>query len=135
MQADATDPRRFAPAAAIINHRQRQKPTNLAGIAPRLRQPSQLRRREAVPQTDRRRHYNLSQKGMMNHISRLLGITRVSQASRTLVSDPSIGAYHTNDSLSRSSDQRRGCRRLTAIANAFFGPTRTSNRFARVTAV
>ena len=46
-----------------------------------------------------------------------------------------IGAYHTDDSRSRSSDQRRGSRRLTAIANAFFGPTRTSNRFARVTAV
>jgi len=58
-QADATDPRRFAPAATVINHRQRQKPTDLPGVTPRLRQPPQLRRREAAPQPDRRRHRNL----------------------------------------------------------------------------
>ena len=65
--------------------RQRQKPADLPAIAPRLRQPPQLRRREAVPQTDRRRHRNLPRKGMLNHISGLLGIARVSQASRLLV--------------------------------------------------
>ena len=48
LQADAADPRRFAPAATVINHRQRQKPTDLPGIAPRLRQPPQLRRREVA---------------------------------------------------------------------------------------
>jgi hypothetical protein len=37
LQTDGADPRRFAPAATVINHRQRQKPTELTGIAPRLR--------------------------------------------------------------------------------------------------
>ena len=34
LQADPSGARCVAPAAAVINHRQRQKPTNLPGIAP-----------------------------------------------------------------------------------------------------
>lgn len=34
LQANATGARSFAPAATAVNHRQRQKPTNLPAIAP-----------------------------------------------------------------------------------------------------
>ncbi len=36
LQANATGARSFAPAATVINHRQRQKPTNLPAIATSL---------------------------------------------------------------------------------------------------
>jgi hypothetical protein len=84
-QANPTGARRVAPAAAVINHRQRQKPANLPSIAPRLRKPPQIRRCEVRPQTNRRSHRNLPRKGMLDHIIKLLGIARVSQTSRLLV--------------------------------------------------
>lgn len=85
LQADPAGPCRFAPAATVINHRQRQKPANLPSISPRLRQTPQIRRREVTPQIHRRRHRNLPRKRMLNHITALLGIARVSQTSRLLV--------------------------------------------------
>lgn len=66
-----------------------------------------------------------------------IGSCRGRQQFRTLPRADRRRSYRACRCVSRScsNDQRRGCRRLTAIASAFFGPTRTSSCLARVTAV
>jgi hypothetical protein len=86
LQTDAANPGGITASAAIVNLRQRQKPTRLPGVPRPPREPPQILSREIIPKHYRRRH-RIPQCQWHERITicPALGIARMSQTHRNLV--------------------------------------------------
>ena len=85
LKTNAADPRRLGPRDPVIDRRQRQQPTRLAGVLRPPRQPAQANTVVIPAKPKRSRHGNPHLFATVNHIRTNLGSGHVSHTHRHLV--------------------------------------------------